>query len=69
MISASLVYNKLDAAEGFASFDVDEDGMLSLADLSEAVESLQLDLSEAQVRMSPPLLGRIPLYGPLHGCV
>ena len=49
MVSAALVWNRLDAREGFATFDVDQDGRISLADLRASAEALQLQLTEPQL--------------------
>jgi Ca2+-binding EF-hand superfamily protein len=43
MIAASLRFNNLDAEEGYAAFDVDEDGKLSLSDMMIAADALQLN--------------------------
>jgi Ca2+-binding EF-hand superfamily protein len=44
-ISAALVYNKLGVSKGYAAFDVDKDGLLSLADLLKASKGLDLGIA------------------------
>ena len=44
-ISAALVYNKLGVSKGYAAFDVDKDGLLSLADLHKASNRLDLGIA------------------------
>eukprot|EP00961_Rhodomonas_salina_P150066 2020730-Rhodomonas_salina.1 len=49
-IAAALEYNKLSPSEGYDAFDVDEDGKVSWEDLKQAVETLRLELAEADVQ-------------------
>jgi Ca2+-binding EF-hand superfamily protein len=50
IVKAALSYNGLTVEDGFHSFDVDQDGRISLADLETAVSKLQLGMSAADVR-------------------
>ena len=51
IIKAALSYNSLSVEEGFQSFDIDQDDKISLADLGEAVSSLQLGIPVSDVRV------------------
>ena len=48
-IVASLKHNELNIEEGFCAFDLDGDEMLSLKDLIDASNSLQLDLETSEL--------------------
>ena len=50
LIAASLAYNNLSPEDGYDAFDVDEDGKVSLDDLTSAVASLNLQLENEGIR-------------------
>ena len=50
LISAALLHNKLPPEEGFAIFDLDRDNKLSVQDVFQSCESIQLDIPEAAIR-------------------
>ena len=51
IVKTALSYNSLTLEDGFHSFDVDQDGKISLPDLEAAVSQLQLGISVADVRI------------------
>ena len=50
LVAATLKYNGLTAEEGFAEFDSDSDGRVTLNDIDGIVKSLAMELSEADTR-------------------
>ena len=49
VIAAALRYNEMSPAQGYEAFDVDQDGTVSLDDLSVAADKLDLRLEPAQL--------------------
>lgn len=49
-VAAALVFNGLSPEDGYDAFDADEDGVVSLMDLTSAVIQLQLDISEQRAK-------------------
>ena len=49
VVAAALVYNEISIEDGFDTFDADEDGVLSLADMKQVVQTLQLEITEESV--------------------
>jgi len=49
-MAALLQYSGLSVEDGFGEFDVDQDGRISLADLTTSAEALDLDLSAADLQ-------------------
>jgi Ca2+-binding EF-hand superfamily protein len=63
-IAAALVYNNVSVQDGYDAMDSDGDGKLSLPDLKEASETLQLDLLPHEVeelygRLDPDKMGYV----------
>jgi hypothetical protein len=49
IVKAALSYNALSVEDGFHSFDADQDGRISFADLEAVCSTLQLGMSSADV--------------------